>query len=998
MAQFEEVGVEAVIVGLDKFLAGLTVMNGAITGLGAAGIIGAAGLGLVTAGALAIGAAVVGAVAIIGGLTIGVAALGKTSVETATSMESAFAGVLKTTRNLGTNLFDLTDVGEQVFQDFRDLTKEIPRSFEQLADIGAFAGQLGIADEQIAGFTKTVAALEVSTNLAADDAALGLARIGQIFGTTIGEMSENTERLGSSIVFLGNNFRATEEEILLGARNIAGTAALFETTQADILGIGVAMAEAGVRAEAGGTSVQRAFTLMNEAVVEGGEELDIFAELTGNTAEDFAQLWRGDATEAFVQFVEGLERSGPKATLALKELGLGSVRSQRTLLGLANISQRLRQAIEESNTAFRENTALTREAEIRYSTWESQIEITKNNIRDMGLTIGLELIPILQGLLEKIRPVIDDIGEGLGPAMETIGGVIEKSLLPSLKDLLGAFGIEVPDDLTQAVIDLGESVGRHIENLANFVDEIVELLDAFNEGGIDSILEHFGIEQDTAETFLAVGAGIATFAASLGILLLAIGALAVLPGITLALASLFETIAIGALIIGAPVFLLAAAIALLVGVIIKFGASAKENFLKLKDQVIEIFGLLPGFIKGKFEELVSQTSEVLGLLKDVVVIKFNEVKDGIVEFFTDLNNTWRENWEKLELILSTVWDNMKEAVVTKFEEIRSAITEKINQIQADFGLTEEIKERWRTIWEDIQLITEEVWQRLREIVVEQIGLFSTSIVESLEPIKEDMIMTWESIKQSTSEAWISIKDSILIPLAELGLQISETFEQLKFIIATKWEEIKIITDLALLAISLSISEAFVPIETTWRENWEKLQLILSLVWDNLKEIIREKSIEILENIIGWIEDVLKIIEEDKKWKDAGKAMMDGLLQGLKNNVGQIIDFITRLAERVIGAIKNALGIKSPSTLFAEIGENIVKGLTKGITDKAFEPEVAIENVSNQIVNAGSELLPFGGGGNTAIDRSFNVGDITSTTQPQSANTIASDLALIAALG
>ena len=219
-------------------------------------------IGLMAAKAAVIGVAVLGA-AIIG---VGVA-----SVKAAISMESAFAGVIKTVDGLVDETGDLTVAGEELQQGFRDLAKEIPTDIEELLRIGELGGQLGIAREDILRFTGTIARLGETTSLSVDEAALSLARLANIFGTS----SEDFERLGATIVDLGNNIAATETDIVAYAERLGGIGKVAGLSEANVLAIGASFASVGVKAQRGSTAIQKALIGMTSAVAQG----------TGDTAE-----------------------------------------------------------------------------------------------------------------------------------------------------------------------------------------------------------------------------------------------------------------------------------------------------------------------------------------------------------------------------------------------------------------------------------------------------------------------------------------------------------------------------------------------------------------------------------------------------------------------------------------------------------------------------------------------------------------------------------------
>lgn len=316
----------------------------------------------------------------------------------AISFESAFAGVRKT-----------IDASEQEFnaleQEFKDLSAEIPVAVEQLLRIGELGGQLGIAKDDIIDFTKTIAEIAVSTNLTEEAAATSFARIANIFQEPV----SNIENLASSVVDLGNNFATTESEILNFATRIAGAGKVVGLTTADVAAIGTALSSVGVEAEAGGTAVQKALLTINDAVNTGGTALNQFAQVAGTSAKDFAELWKSNPAQAFDLFVKGLGKSGDDASAILEELIAGDVRLQRAFLSLAESGDLLTRAIGTANEAFAENTALSTEANRRFSTTESQLQLLQNRWNTLKVEIG-------NVIKEAILPVLTflvDLGESL---------------------------------------------------------------------------------------------------------------------------------------------------------------------------------------------------------------------------------------------------------------------------------------------------------------------------------------------------------------------------------------------------------------------------------------------------------------------------------------------------------------------------------------------------------------------------------------------------------
>lgn len=86
-------------------------------------------------------------------------------------------------------------------------------------------------------------------------------------------------------------------------------------------------------------------------------------------------------------------------------------------------------------------------------------------------------------------------------------------------------------------------------------------------------------------------------------------------------------------------------------------------------------------------------------------------------------------------------------------------------------------------------------------------------------------------------------------------------------------------------------------------------------------------------IIGWVQGsiIQPIKEKATALVSAGKDLVVGLWNGIKDKMQWIKDKIRGWVGDLLGFFKNLLGIHSPSTVFEGYGENIAQGLANGIT-------------------------------------------------------------------
>lgn len=337
-------------------------------------------------------------------VTVPLTAVAGLSTKAAIDFESAFAGVRKTVDGTEAE-FKALETG------IRDMAKAIPASATEIAKVAEAAGQLGIKKESILGFTRTMTDLGVATNLSSDEAATALARLANITQMSQGDF----DRLGSTIVALGNNLATTESEIVEMSLRLAGAGKQVGLTEAQILAFAGALSSVGIEAEAGGSAFSRVMIDISQAVMTGSKDLQTFAAVAGMSSSEFQAAFQKDAAGAILSFIEGLgqmSKSGQNTFGVLEDLGLSEIRVRDALLRASNAGDVFRDSIELGSKAWKENSALNKEAEQRYNTTASKLQVLKNRVTDVGITLGNTLIPAFTSALDAMEPFFKTLERG----------------------------------------------------------------------------------------------------------------------------------------------------------------------------------------------------------------------------------------------------------------------------------------------------------------------------------------------------------------------------------------------------------------------------------------------------------------------------------------------------------------------------------------------------------------------------------------------------------
>lgn len=392
------------------------------------------------------------------GLTLPIVALGTYSVKSAMDFESAFAGVRKT-----------VDATEEEYSEFREgileMSKVLPASAEEIAAVAEAAGQLGIQKSAILSFTRTMVDLGEASNMTSDEAATALARFANITQMDQSEFS----KLGSVVTDLGNKLASTESEIVEMGLRLAGAGAQVGMTEDQILSFAGALSSVGIEAEAGGSAFSRVMVQMQLAVEKGNEQLEQFAQVSGMSAEQFKIAFKEDAAGAIIAFINGLSNldgTGKSAIGVLDEMGLSEIRVRDTLLRASGAADLFNQSLEIGSKAWQENSALTKEANERYKTSESQLNMARNKAKALAITMGDELLPHINDLLDFLGDLADSFADmtdeeqqavlktaalvaGLGPAIKIVGNL--GKVLGTTTKGIGTF--------TQAIVLMKNGIG-----------------------------------------------------------------------------------------------------------------------------------------------------------------------------------------------------------------------------------------------------------------------------------------------------------------------------------------------------------------------------------------------------------------------------------------------------------------------------------------------------------------------------------------------------------
>ncbi|MBU5214558.1 phage tail tape measure protein [Heyndrickxia oleronia] len=819
-------------------------------------------------------------------VTVPIAAIGVTSAKAAIDFESAFAGVRKT-----------VDATEKEFAEFekgiRNMAKEIPAAATEIAAVAESAGQLGIKKEALLGFTRTMVDLGVATNMTSEQAANDLARLANITNMP----QENFDRLGSSIVALGNNFATTESEITAMALRLAGAGAQVGMSEADILGLATALSSVGIEAEMGGSAISRVMVQMQmatttgfnsvqklskqtglslrdlqlmsvnnskefkgladslgmtatemKAIVNAGVDLEGFANIAGMTAEQFKTAFEKDAVGALGAFINGLGNAsevGDSAINMLQEMGISEIRLRDSLLRAGNANELFADAVRLSNEAWRENTALTNEAEQRYKTTESQLQILKNKLVDIGITLGQAILPVINNLITYSQPLIDMIAN-LAEKFGSLDPVIQTVII--------------------AIAAIAAAIGPILVTLGLMITSVGSLTTAFG----------------------SIGLAITEAGGALGILTGPIGiAVAAIAGLGVALVTLWnesET----------------------------FRASVTEIWESIKTTAMNVFGTISTFVQEKLGAIKTFWDQNGGQFLAAVENVFNGIK-AVIEFIMPA----------IKLVVELAWTAINQVIDGALNVIMGLIKTFSGLFTGDFS----------KMWEGIK----DIFKGAIDLII---GIMSLTFVGGLKTLltnfaklgvnlikglADGIVNLFKSFTTTGSNLAKGMVNAVVNFFKNLATSSSLIFNSIKSTGSSIWNAIKTtIVNIAKIIWDLVVS------------HFKNMLNAIKNVFSTVKEVVT--------NIWNGVMDFFKGID----LFNIGKNIIQGLVNGIGSMASAVWEKAKSIAKGIGDSIKKVLDIHSPSRVTTKDGEFAGQGLAVGLDKSSKQVSKSAKNIASTV--------------------------------------------------
>ncbi len=785
------------------------------------------------------------------------------------------------------------------------------------------------------GIDKGTKSLKKFSGVAGKVGKAAAAAVGAVAAVGIREFAQFDAALNKSLAIMGDVSQAMEKDMSDAAREVA-KATSFSAEEAaesffflasaglDAEASVAAMPQVAAFAQAGmfdmatatdlATDAQSALGLASDDAQQNLDNLtrvtDVFVKantLANTSVEQLATALTTKAGNALKTVGKDVEE-GAAALAVFADQGIKGERAgtllTNTIFGLTDIMKKAPAeaealGIEVFNAAGEMNSF----ADISADLTEALSSMTKEQqiatLDSLGFTKqAREGTLALLGQSEQLKTYETELRNAGGTAQE----VAEKQL----DTLIAQFGI-LKDSAIDVGLEIGGVLAPHLQTLIEvFIPIVQDLAPKLGDGlrnletGFQAVGERVGIVVDIFE-------------------------------------NLRENLGIGD-----AIEFLSGQFGLLGKKIIENLGSAFVNFMQFRaDLTANVLAALPGI----FEAITTFLPQLITFLAEEVLPMIVKQLAGTAE---QLVTVISEALPGLITAISEVIPDLVQAIADLIPKILETLMGLIPQ------LLEGALQFFTAIVDAVQLIVPKLITTVTELIPKIIETFVTmlpQIIEGALNLFNGIITALVETIPILIEAFVENFPMVLEALVGALPQIIEAALELFFGIVTALVDSvpKIIT--AIVEMIPDLTETLV----------DALPEIISASMDLFFGIIEgllDATPDIIEAIIDMIPKLTTaLLDNLPQLIEAGFQLLSGIAEGILTNLPRVAANLARsIGDAITGKVKGVFGIQSPSVVFMGLGEELVAGLSKGMTDGRKELEKASVSMASTVQVSAEDTL------------------------------------------
>ena len=700
---------------------------------------------------------------------------------------------------------------------------------------------------------------------------------------------------------------------------------------------------------------------------QSGHVADVFARAAADTNAEVGDM--GEAMKYIAPVASSMGMSLEETAAAIGIMSDAGIKGSQAGTSLRGALSRLAKPTDEMQAKMDELGLSFYDSEGKMKPLKDQIGMLKDAFK--GLTpeqqqnalvtlYGQESLSGMMALIDKGPDKLGKLTESLknsDGAADKMAKTMQDNMNSSLEQMMGALesaAIVVQKVLAPAVRKVADAVSGLVDKFVSAPEPVQKMIVTIGliVAAIGPLLVIFGqavlVLQRVKVGFLALRSGLA---------LIGSGFTAISLPVLGIIAAIAAVIAIGILVyknwdkiskFGKEVW----------GNVKKFASDAAEAIKEKWGDITKWFsdtwnnlkngakGLWDGTIQGAkdavdsvknawngikewFANLWKGTTSGLASAWDSVTTTLAPFVETIKTIFQPILDFFSGLWGQVKTIFGSAWEIIKTVVMGPVLLLIDLITGDFNQFKEDFGML------WQTLATAIQTIVQtfvnivvgfyksffqtvvNIWNAIVDGVKSLWGAFTTWVVNMAKSIVDGIVNGWNSFKQGTVDLWNATIQWVKDTWASFKQWVVDSANAIVNGVKQGWENLKQGT------IDL----------------WNGMINGLKGIWDGLKQSVGD----LIDNVKTTFNNLKNI-----NLLDIGKAIIDGLVKGLKKKWEDGMKFISGIGDWIR---KHKGPIRVDRKLLTPAGNAIMTGLNSGLTGGFRNVQSNVSGMGDMIANA-----------------------------------------------
>lgn len=293
---------------------------------------------------------------------------------------------------------------------------------------------------------------------------------------------------------------------------------------------------------------------------------------------------------------------------------------------------------------------------------------------------------------------------------------------------------------------------------------------------------------------------------------------------------------------------------------------------------------------------------------------------------------------------AAIWANNVAMLANPWTWIVIGIVALIAAIVLCIVYWDQIKATILSWWAVIQPYLQVAWEFVVWVFM---GIYN-AVVSALSAVWGFIVAVWQAIWGFIGPIIMAIVNLVVAYFQLWWAVVSSVMQILWTVISGVWSQIVAFVGPIVAAVASAVSSAWNRIKSVVSSVMSAVWAKISAIWNQIKGFVGPIVSKIWETVktgfntaISWLTGLVSTMVQ------IGRDIISGLMNGIAEKMGALAKKITSVKDTIVGGLKNALQVHSPSRITMELGTFVTEGLAVGM--QAELP--TLKQASNQVASA-----------------------------------------------